>query len=417
MSFARLEMLLLLPLAFVPLAHAGKPVPASPYGVHSHVTRGDEAPFLQDELRLMQEGNIRWLRTGFVWAAIERRHDVWDFRRHDAAVAEAERREVRILGLLHGTPEWARPTTAHLDDWLEFVRVTVSRYRGRVPAWQVWNEPNLDQFWKNPNPRDYARLLKATTPVIRQADPDALVVWGATSVLDWGFLEPALSSAGDCFDVMAIHPYGYGDPRAPEAYIPDALAELRVLLAQHHLGDKPIWFTEWGWPSHTGRRGMSDDQQGQYIARAYLLALHAGLERGFWYEFQERRETDEENEDAFGMLEHDLKPKPAHRAYTTLIRVRPPGSSPLPGPSHTRLVYHVGWRRPDGRAVQALWNLWGRWKQPRQVRARLVGELAGAVDYLGKRVELNVASDGRVVLPLDGGCPLYLIGPERVIVE
>lgn len=365
----------------------------------------------------MQESDIRWLRTGFVWAAIEGRKGAWDFARHDAAVAEAEGRGVRIMGLLHGSPGRAQPTIEHLDDWLEFVRTTVTRYRGRIPAWQIWNEPNLDQFWKDPNPSHYARLLKATFPVIRQADPQALIVWGGTSVLDWGFLDPALSEAGDCFDVMAIHPYGYEDPRAPEAFIPDALEELRVLLRQHSLADKPLWFTEWGWPSHTGRRGMTDYQQGQYIARAYLMALTAGMERGFWYEFQERRETDEENEDAFGILEYDLKPKPAYRAYATLIRVRPPGSEVLPGPMHTRLVYHVGWRRPDGTAVHAVWNLWGRWKQPRQVEATLVGTLLEAIDYLGKPVALEVTSDGRTVLPLDWGSPLYLVGAERLVIE
>ena len=408
--------LLLAVMVLLPAVQSSDPV-ISPYGIHSHVTRGDEAPFLKDEMRLMQEAGIQWLRTGFVWAAIEGRKGEWDFSKHDAAVTVAESRGVRILGLLHGTPDWAQPTIEHLDDWLGFVRATVTRYKGRVPAWQVWNEPNLEQFWKDPNPRDYARLLKATYPVIKQTDPQALVVWGGTSVLDWGFLEPALREAGDCFDVMAIHPYGYEDPRAPEAYIPDALEELRVLLGKHGLGGKPLWFTEWGWPSHTGRRGMTDYQQGQYIVRAYLMALTAGLERGFWYEFQERRETDEENEDAFGILEYDLKPKPAYRAYATLIRVRPPGSKTLPGAWNTRLVYHVGWRRPDGKAVQALWNLWGRWKQPRQVEATLEGDLIEACDYLGKPMTLSVGPDGRTVLPLDWGCPLYLVGPQRVTVE
>ncbi len=409
--------LALVALAFASMPAAAEAPPPSPYGVHAHVTRADESPFLQRELPLMRQAGIRWLRTGFVWAGIERRQGHRDYARCDTAVDEAEKAGVHILGLLHGTPGWAEPTIEHLDEWLAFVRETVGRFRGRVPAWQVWNEPNLKGFWKDPNPVHYATLLKATYPEIKRIDPDATVVWGATSRLDWTFLEPALAEADGKFDVMAIQPYGYGDPRAPEAYISDALDEMRKLMARHGVEDKPIWFTEWGWPSHTGRRGMSDRQQGQYIARAYLLALNAGLERGFWYEFQERRESDEQNEDAFGILEHDLKPKPAYTAYATLIRARPPGSTALDRPWKTGLVYHPAWTRPDGTTVHAVWNLWGRWNSPRMTAVRLEGTLTDAYDYLGRPVKLSVDAGGRTTLPLDWGSPIYLVGPARMAFE
>jgi hypothetical protein len=260
-----------------------EPADVSPYGIHSHVTRGDEHPFLAGEIERMQEAGIRWLRTGFVWAGIERREGQWDFERCDAVVDACQAAGIRIMGLLHGTPRWARPTIEHLGAWRRFVRTTVTRYKGRVPAWQVWNEPNLDGFWKNPNPHHYATLLKATYAEIKEADPDATVVWGATSRIEWTFLEPALADADGKFDVMAIHPYGYGDPRAPEVYIPDALDEVRTLLARHGAAGRPVWFTEWGWPTHTGRRGMPDGWQARYLARAYLVAMRAGMARGFWY--------------------------------------------------------------------------------------------------------------------------------------
>ncbi len=387
---------------------------SSPYGVHAHVTRGDEHPFLERELARMREANIRWLRTGFVWAAIERREGQWDYAACDDVVAKAAGGDVQIMGLLHGTPGWARPTIEHLDEWLRFVRKTVERYKGRVPAWQVWNEPNLQNFWEDPNPSHYARLLKATYAEIKRADPEAQVVWGATSRLDWTFVEPALAEAEGGFDVMAIHPYGYGDPRAPEVYIPDALDELRLLMAKFGAEDKPIWFTEWGWPSHLGRRGLTDRQQGQYIARAYLLALNGGLERGFWYEFQERNESDENNEDAFGILEYDLKPKPAYRAYATLIKVRPPGSKAIAKPWKTGLIYHPAWTRPDGVTVHAVWNVWGRWKSPRMTAVQLKGELIEAYDYLGSPLKPVTDPAGHTILPLDWGSPIYLVGPMNV---
>jgi beta-xylosidase len=394
-----------------------QPPENSPYGVHSHVTRSDEHPFLSEEIARMEEANIRWLRTGFVWAALERREGEWDFQRTDEVVEQCETAGIRIMGLLHGSPRWAKPTIEHLDAWRKFVRTTVTRYKGRVPAWQVWNEPNLKSFWENPNPEHYAKLLRTSYEEIKKSDPEAMVVWGATSQLDWRFLKTALSQAEGMFDVMAIHPYGYGDPRAPEAYIPDAIEELRGLLAQYDVGDRPIWFTEWGWPSHHGRRGMSDRQQGQYIARAYILALHAGLQRGFWYEFQERRETDEENEDAFGILEYDLKPKPAYQAYRTLIDVRPAGSTVVANRWKTGLVYHPAWKRPDGTTVHAIWDVWTRWAKPRNKTVEFEGVLQEVRDYLGEKVEIEVTENGQAILPLEWGSPLYVIGPREVIVR
>lgn len=389
----------------------------SPYGIHSHVTRSDEHPFLAREIERMQEAGIRWLRTGFCWSQIERRQGAFDFGRCDDVVDACEAAGIRIMGLLHATPPWARPTIEHLGAWRHFVRTTVTRYKGRVPAWQVWNEPNLDGFWKNPNPHHYATLLKATYAEIKKADPDATVVWGATSRIEWTFLEPALADADGKFDVMAVHPYGYGDPRAPEVYIPDALDELRTLLARHGAGGRPIWFTEWGWPSHTGRRGMPDGWQARHLARAYLVAMRAGMARGFWYEFQERKESDEENEDAFGILEYDLSPKPAYRAYATLIRTIPPGSAVVETPWKRGLIYHPAWRRPDGVTVHAVWLVWGRWKSPRRTPVRLTGRLADAHDEFGRPVDIQVDAAGRAILPLEWGSLLYLVGPEAVTFE
>lgn len=389
----------------------------SPYGIHTHLARNDEHPFLEDEIALMHQAGIRWMRTGFVWAAIERRDDEFDFANCDRTVDEALDSNIKIMGLLHGTPGWAKPTMEHLDEWLDFVNTTVSRYKGRVPAWQVWNEPNLQHFWEDPNPADYAQLLKATYREIKRIDPGAIVVWGATSRLDWAFLDPALSQSDGSFDVMAIHPYGYGDPRSPEAYIPDALDELRALMKRHRLTLKPIWFTEWGWPTHTGRRGLSDRQQGQYIARAYILAAQNGMDCGFWYEFQERNTSDEENEDAFGILEHDLKPKPAYKVYSTLIKTRPAGSKILSQPWKTGLIYHPAWSRPDGETVHAVWNVWGRWKTPRTVPVHIEGELIDAYNYLGEPVSVEKVDDGKVTLSLDWGSPIYLVGPDEILFE
>ena len=389
----------------------------SPYGVHSHVTRNDEHRFTEGEFELMKQANIKWLRTGFVWAAIIKRDGQFVFDNHDKVVAEAEKHGISIMGLLHGAPGWATPIKEHHKEWLQFVEETVTRYKERVPAWQVWNEPNIGGFWENPNPDDYAALLKPTYRLIKSIDPRARVVFGGNSQFDWNFMNRVLELAPNSFDVMSVHPYGYALTKAPEAYIPGTVAEIRVLMKSHGIQDRPIWFTEWGWPTHSGRSGLSEGDQANHLVRAHILALTAGLERGFWYEFQATEKHDDDQEHHFGILHFDLKPKPAFNALAVLIEMRPPGSKPLQGAYHQRLFYYPGWTTPDEKIVYAFWDSYGRGAKQRKQIISYEGNVPKAFDLYGRRLELEVNEKEKtaVLLP-EWGKPRYLICSGRITV-
>ena len=63
--------------------------------------------------------------------------------------------------------------------------------------WEVWNEPNIKQFWKpQPSADDYAKLALAAASAIHAAAPGELVVGPATSRVDFRFVETCLA-AGD----------------------------------------------------------------------------------------------------------------------------------------------------------------------------------------------------------------------------
>ena len=102
-------------------------------------------------------------------------------------------------------------------DYADFVRYVAGRYAGRVSAWEVWNEENTQRFWSTgPSPSSYVPLLQAAYPAVKQADPNALVVFGGVSQNDYAFIEGAYAAgAKGYFDVMAVHPYP--GPNPPEA--------------------------------------------------------------------------------------------------------------------------------------------------------------------------------------------------------
>ncbi|MBN2476249.1 MAG: beta-galactosidase [Pirellulales bacterium] len=383
----------------------------SPYGVCAHISRGDEHPVARRELQAMRAAGIAWVRTDFSWSGVERRPGDWDFAQLDETVDWAEAAGVEILPILDYDVPWARPAHEHLDKWLVYVRRIVKRYKDRLRYWEVWNEPNLQQFWHDkPDPKAYAKMLRATYDAIKQIDPELVVLFGGTAEIPWSFIEGVYQSGGaETFNVMNVHPYRY--PAAPEQRpLYEDLLRLRRLMEKYGDGDKPIWATEVGWPTHEGPRGVSLPRQAQMLARCYLLSLQAGVEVVFWYEFQAPEERADYNEHHFGIVHRDISPKPAYAAMAALTRARPSGSKAVERPWRTGDVYHPAWQRPDGETAWALWRV----GDDHGYAVQIEGAVAEAFDHLGQPVDLD-ATTGSVRLTLGEG-PIYLIGPAELTI-
>lgn len=221
----------------------------SPFGVCAHLGGGDEYNALVQELDLMQKAGIRWARADFTWGAIEPADGQFDFSRYDRVVSEALAREVMPLPILCYSSPWAGLAHENLPAWTRFVETVVRRYADRIRHWEVWNEPNIE-FWKpKPDPAQYTALLRATHRAIKAIDPDLQVVYGGTAGIPLDFIRRTLElGAGECFDIMAIHPYSYPDTAEASGRLRE-LAQLRDLLAEFKAPGR-IWVTETGWPTH-----------------------------------------------------------------------------------------------------------------------------------------------------------------------
>ncbi|MHB1038465.1 MAG: WD40 domain-containing protein [Pirellulales bacterium] len=392
----------------------------SPYGVCAHLGGGEEHEKGPQELKLMREAGIEWARADFSWSGVERRRGSWSFDHLDATVRMAEEAGVTLLPILDYDTDFARPAYQHLDLWTEYVRQVVTRYKDRIRYWEVWNEPNLEQFWREkPNAANYTTLLKATCRTIRQIDPKLVVVMGGVSGIPWDYIEGIYAAGGkDSFDVMNVHPYRY--PALPE--VNDLVADLvrlRKLMTKYGDDAKPIWITEIGWPTHESpsgtpprqRRGVTPDEQARILARTYLLSLVAGVDKIFWYEFQAMEAQPFYNEDHFGIVHRDLSPKPAYVALKTLTRLRPAGSTTVDGAWRVGDLYCPHWKRPDGAVVWALWQVGD--PQPRVLSVE--GTLREALDHLGQPVAATVEA-GKLRIPIGNG-PVYLVGPTNVKLE
>ena len=181
----------------VPMAHAG----VNPFGINVFLEQEVEEWKREKSLQMIADAGFHWIRQEFPWEDIEihgkgdfedRRHEpyrsAWD--KYDHIVDTAGTYDLEVIARLSNPPSWtridgdARGTYAppdNLRDWGDYVYNVVSRYRGQVRYYQLWNEPNIYPEWgEQPvDPEGYTRLLCEGYRRAKEADPGAIILSGA----------------------------------------------------------------------------------------------------------------------------------------------------------------------------------------------------------------------------------------------
>lgn len=423
-----------------------------------------------------------WTRWPIYWYAVESERGRLDdaaYAAVDQVVAQDRAHGLRINAVLLGTPHWAGtagsrdapftrveqkgllpprggltplgvavetsppanlgapvflPSGAINPDnpWGYFVFNTVSRYRGRVAAWELWNEPDLTDedgrgiFWGG-SAEDYYRLLKVGYLAAKAADPNAQVLFGGLAFwTDQGFLprildlmaaDPTAPQKAHYFDVLPLHLYSN----------PEHLYRITLLIrdemARRGIA-KPIWVNETNLPVCGDAavdpgfscprlwRG-SLEEQAAFVIQAYALAAAAGVERTFAFQHYDGVVGEH---DWYGLVRNDGSHRPAYVSYQAAAAYLSQAASVerrSDGGIET-VVFHG---TPRGR-VSVLWNSTGA-----SLLAHLpaVGERAKLVDKYGTE-RVIVASGGQytLVLPpasnrddVNGG---YLLGGDPFLI-
>jgi hypothetical protein len=294
---------------------------------------------LARDLDAVASTRAQWVRFDFDWSWVQRDGPAsWDWSAIDRVVDAVNQRGLAVVALPTYTPEWARPrgsTQKHPpdnpQDFANFVRVAAQRYVPEgVTVWEIWNEPNVNQFWTRPNPVAYTALLRASADALRSVSPSVTVLTGGTSPAadrPGTSLSPptfikriyAAGAAGS-FDAIAIHPYTF--PQDPTSRTSDnALLQTRAIrLEMVARGDesKLIWATETGAPTR-GEASVSENRQAQWV-RDFYTVWNGWPYTGpmLWYSIRDLSSRSEQQQ-AFGLLRTNWAPKQGWLVFRSLL--------------------------------------------------------------------------------------------------
>ena len=238
---------------------------------------------------------LRLWDTRTAWLHLQPARDLWVFAHLDEHLAKAAANGVTDITLvLWGTPRWAASGESPQDaprlgpgsawppsdmaDWDASVTTVVSRYAGRIRAYEIGNEPNLRAFWQG-TPTVLAEMTARAARIIRAQDPQARILAPAVSLADQRGLTAAsrfwraLAKAGADLDVATFHWY----PRVAD---PTQIAPLAQAVRQGMIDAGmprlPMWVTEAGF-----RRGAT--RISTLIPRTLAAAQGTGVRRVYWY--------------------------------------------------------------------------------------------------------------------------------------
>lgn len=255
-------------------------------------------------------GAIRLWDAGVAWRLLEPRPGQVDWAALDRAVSQAESTGAREIVWVHGSPPaWAAqdpqspglygPGASSPPDpaaYLRILRQVADRYKGRITAYQVWNEANIKAFYRG-SAQEMAQLTAQAKGVLEQVDPEAALVGASTTVRRagpvksfYGEYTAALAELGWPVDAMSVHLYPVADQG-----VGTRAAYMRMIRPwlEERGWTGPLWDTE---VNYGDRRDFASQivvvpqaRAAGWVARTYIDSLALGVDRVFWYAWNDHR--------------------------------------------------------------------------------------------------------------------------------
>jgi hypothetical protein len=307
------------------------PTPGGPktfgFGICTHAHRWDR-PTQRRVARAVALTGAKLVRGALPrWANVQPAPDRWNWSQIDETVKLWRGHNIKFQYLMAFTPEWATtgdPQTQRWDvwsrkmpklsAWRNYARRMAQRYGDVIAYWEMWNEPGLDFFTGTAD--QYVRMMETAYNALKGVDPDTRVMTAGFASWDRGpeVRQKALRDGGQWFDILAWHKHG--DFADFQQEIDGPMARLREKYAP----DKPLYFTETGFPAPGGDTVIQLEQAAQ-VPKKMAFAWARGAIAYNWYELRNSGQNPAKHKHRYGMFTWDFYPNPAYPAYNNFVRL------------------------------------------------------------------------------------------------
>jgi hypothetical protein len=279
------------------------PVPASFFGmVISPTPTANGARTIHNEpWPSVPIGSIRLWDTSTDWLQLNPEKGVYNWRLLDEYLDQAHAHGVDVLYTFGRVPKWAstNPTgkcgaipgvcypVKDIQDWDNFVSALVKHAKGRIHAYELWNEADNPPFWSGDD-ATMLEMAKRASKIIKSIDPTAIVLTpsyfssappGETRIEEMAssFSRFFAAGGGNYVDAVSMHGYMGSEPENVSGLI----ARIKAVMASYGQSAKPVWDTEAAW-------GPGTPDQAAFLARSYALHWAEGVQRFYWYKWNSK---------------------------------------------------------------------------------------------------------------------------------
>lgn len=369
--------------------------------ISSAATATDLAALHAEAVRQLTNADV-------LWSTVEPREGVWNWTPTDAAlnaIVNTSEPIVELFAMQYASPNapWKRTGTFEKTMTPEaetYIRAVVGRYKDRVKYWEIGNEMDhwraadpgeadrlkgkfSDVIDKMPtllpadgyNPEAQGRFFAAVATIVREEDPDAVMVMpGMAAIADYQtdtWLPEFVAGAGvDAFDVVNYHDYGSWDG------MQNRFDALKQTMKELGISNKPIWLTETGSTADRTLTQRTDypnstKTQAADVSRRLLVALSNGANLAIWHTYFSSPSLEETNPwRAYGLRDENGDHYPSYDAYQSLAESFPAES--VENVSTNDDAYIMKITPIDGAVAYVVWGS-GRWTVPEGLESESAG--------------------------------------------
>lgn len=318
-----------------------------------------------EQFKLARDIGAKWIRTFHVFdmAFIHPREDKFNFEAVEEYLKLTDKYKLNVMPVLEdqlGNSQWERWGTAFaaippwarssqkslggssrghnenlpdLKKWEEHINKLVAHFKGRISAWEMWNEPTVKM-----RGNEYMPILRAAARGARKGNPEVTVV-GLCGTGDLGgdplgWVKKALEFSDDpkaLMDVISVHTYA-----SPADNEENTIKRLFKIVGAKTSDGKPlpVWNTEVGTASVPAYSDIAPERiaynrfmtyspakQAEFLAGKELMQMALGIQRHFYFILGFGPSHLGPGSGTFNLLEYDGAPRPSLIAYDAMTEI------------------------------------------------------------------------------------------------